>query len=295
MDERVRIFHEQRPRLLNLAYRMLSIRADAEDVLQDAYLRWQSADGAIESPHAWLTTVVTRLSIDRLRRARIEREAYVGPWLPEPLSDRDVPGPDVALELEGDLSVAFLVLLETLSPNERAAFLLRDVFDEDYADVAAMLGKSEAACRQMVHRARERVAAGRRRFAVDDATRTRMVEKFIAAANSADPDALLALFAPDATLISDGGGKAIAARRPLVGAERIARLWIAVARRSSGRVERRVVRVNGEPGIAQYFDGRLHSVAAIETDGERIYRHYSIANPDKLRSFADIAMLASTA
>ena len=296
MDERTRLFDEQRPRLLGLAYRMLCVMADAEDVLQDAYLRWRSVELAeIESPQAWLTTVVTRLSIDRLRRARIEREAYVGPWLPEPLSDRDVPSPESALELEGELSIAFLVLLETLSPNERAAFLLHDILDEDYSDVAAMLGKTEAACRQMVHRARERVTAKRRRFVVDDKTRVEMLRKFVDAVNGGDREALKALFAPDATLISDGGGKAIAARRPLLGAERIATLWYAVARRSRIRVERTIVRVNGQPGIAQYFDGRLHSVAVIETDGERIHRYYSIANPDKLKSFADISTLVSPA
>src|SRR5690606_16838074 len=240
----------------------LCVMADAEDVLQDAYLRWRSVDvDELDSPQAWLTTVVTRLSIDRLRRARIEREAYVGPWLPEPLSDRDVPSPESALELEGDLSIAFLVLLETLSPNERAAFLLHDVLDEDYADVAKMLGKSEAACRQMVHRARERVTAKRRRFVVDDETRVQMLRKFIAAANDGDTEAIKALFAPDAVLISDGGGKAIAARRPLFGAERIAMLWSAVAKRARGRAERRIVRVNGQPALAQYFDGHLHSVA----------------------------------
>ncbi len=296
MDERTRIFDEQRPRLYALAYRMLSIRADAEDVLQDAYLRWRSTDAAaIESPQAWLTTVVTRLAIDRLRRTRIEREAYVGPWLPEPLSEGDVPDPESVLELEGDLSIAFLVLLEALSPIERAAFLLHDVLDEDYADVAAMLGKSEAACRQMVHRARERVTARRRRFVVDDETRTRMLEKFIAAADTGDREALVALFAPDAQMISDGGGKAVAALRPLVGPERIAWLWYAVAK-NRRRVARRIVRVNGEPGLALYIDGRLHSVAVLETDGERIHRHYTIANPDKLRSFAGIAALdAATA
>jgi RNA polymerase sigma-70 factor (ECF subfamily) len=296
MDERTRLFDEQRPRLLGLAYRMLCVMADAEDVLQDAYLRWRSVDvDELDSPQAWLTTVVTRLSIDRLRRARIEREAYVGPWLPEPLSDRDVPSPESALELEGDLSIAFLVLLETLSPNERAAFLLHDVLDEDYADVAKMLGKSEAACRQMVHRARERVTAKRRRFVVDDETRVQMLRKFIAAANDGDTEAIKALFAPDAVLISDGGGKAIAARRPLFGAERIAMLWRAVAKRARSRAERRIVRVNGQPALAQYFDGHLHSVAVIETDGERVHRHYTIANPDKLRSFADIATLVSPA
>jgi RNA polymerase sigma-70 factor (ECF subfamily) len=275
---------------------MLCLRADAEDVLQDAYLRWRSVDvDEVESPQAWLTTAVTRLSIDRLRRARIEREAYVGPWLPEPLSDRDVPSPESALELEGDLSLAFLVLLETLSPNERAAFLLHDVLDEDYGDVAAMLGKSEAACRQMVHRARERVTAKRRRFVVDDEARIRMLRKFIDAANGGDREALKALLAPDAKMISDGGGKAIASLRPLLGAERIAWLWFAVAKRGRDRVARKIVRVNGEPALAVYFEGRLHSVAVIETDGERIHTHYTIANPDKLRSFADIATLMSPA
>ncbi|HEX6993354.1 MAG TPA: RNA polymerase sigma factor SigJ [Gammaproteobacteria bacterium] len=296
MDERTRVFDEQRPRLFGLAYRMLSTRADAEDVLQDAYLRWRSIDGdRIDSAQAWLTTVVTRLAIDRLRRARIEREAYFGPWLPEPLSEDDVPSPEAALELEGDLSIAFLVLLETLSPQERAAFLLHDVFDEDYADVAKMLGKSEAACRQMVHRARERVTAKRRRFVVDDETRIRMLRKFIDAAASGDRDAIKALFAPDAKHVSDGGGKGRAAIRPLHGAERIAWLWFAVAARSRGRVERRIVRVNGEPAFATWFDGRLHSVAVLETDGERIYSHYTIANPDKLRSFAHLEVLPTLA
>ena len=296
MDERTRLFDEHRPRLLALAYRMLCIRADAEDVLQDAYLRWRTVDiDEIESPRAWLTTVVTRLSIDRLRRARIEREAYIGPWLPEPLSDRDVPSPESALELEGDLSIAFLVLLETLSPNERAAFLLHDVLDEDYADVAEMLGKSQAACRQMVHRARERVTAKRSRFVVDDETRLRMLRRFIDAANAGDREALKAVLAPDAKMISDGGGKAIAALRPLLGAERIAWLWFAVAKRSRERVIRKIVRVNGEPAFALYFDGRLHSVAVLETDGERVHTHYTIANPDKLRSFADIAARLSPA
>jgi len=296
VDERTRVFDAERPRLFGLAYRMLSTRADAEDVLQDAYLRWRSVDAdRIESAHAWLTTVVTRLAIDRLRRARIEREAYFGPWLPEPLAEDEAPSPETAAEREGDLSIAFLVLLEALSPQERAAFLLHDVFDEDYADVAVMLGKSEAACRQMVHRARERVTAKRRRFVVDDETRIRMLRKFIDAATSGERDAIKALLAPDATLVSDGGGKAIAAIRPLYGAERIAWLWFAVAERSRGRVERRIVRVNREPALATSYDGRLHSVATIVTDGERIYAHYTIANPDKLRSFAHLEASATLA
>jgi RNA polymerase sigma-70 factor (ECF subfamily) len=287
VDSKTDTFERHRARLFGLAYRMLGSRSDAEDVLQDAYVRWHEADAsAVRSGEAWLTTAVTRLSIDRLRRRRTEREAYVGPWLPEPLSERDVRTPEDAAEIGDDISIAFLTLLETLSPEERAAFVLHDILDDDYADIAESLGKSEPACRQMVHRARERLTSRRRRFLVDAATRTRMLEKFLAAADRGDRDALVALFAPDAVMTSDGGGRVVAVQRPLHGAERIAWLWFAVARRRRPQPpERRIVRVNGEPGIALFIDGRLHSVAAIETDGERIHAYYSIANPDKLRSF----------
>ena len=275
---------------MGIAYRMLGSRTDAEDVLHDAWIKWQASDiEQIRSHEAWLTTMVARLSIDRLRRAKVEREHYFGPWLPEPLSDADMESPDIALEREESVSIAFLTLLETLSPEERAAFVLHDILDDDYADIAEALGKSQAACRQMVHRAREKLTARKRRYWVDDATRTRMLERFIAASSRGDRDELIALFAQDAVMTSDGGGKAVAVHRPLFGAERIAWLWYAVARRRATlRSERRIVRVNGEPAIASFYNGRLHSVATIETDGERILALYSIANPDKLRSFADL-------
>ncbi|HEX7082434.1 MAG TPA: RNA polymerase sigma factor SigJ [Gammaproteobacteria bacterium] len=297
MDERTRIFADERARLFGLAYRMLSSKADAEDVLQDAYLRWRSSDTAeVRSPHAWLTTVVTRLSIDRLRHARVEREAYFGPWLPEPLSEADERSPEEAAELESDVSIAFLVMLEALSEQERAAFVLHDILDEDYADIAEVLGKSEAACRQMVRRARERITARRRRFVVDDETRIRMLERFIAAANSGNREAIMNVLAPDARMISDGGGKAVALIRPVQGAERISWLWFAVARRRGARnTTRRIVRVNGEPALALLLDGRLHSVSTIETDGERIHTYYTIANPDKLKSFVTLSALSSLA
>jgi RNA polymerase sigma-70 factor (ECF subfamily) len=280
-------FEGQRARLFGLAYRMLGSRADAEDVLQDAWLRWHAADAsAVRSSGAWLTTAVTRLAIDRSRRRATEREAYFGPWLPEPLSDRDMRTPEAAAELDGDISIAFMTLLEALGPEERAAFVLHDILDDDYADIAESLGKSVPACRQMVHRARERLTSRRRRYLVDDATRTRMLERFIEAADRGDREALVALFAPDAVMTSDGGGKAVAVFRPLQGAERIAWLWFAVARRSRvAPPDRRIVQVNGEPGVALYLNGRLHAIAAVETDGERISAYYSIANPDKLGSF----------
>lgn len=286
MNPHADIFDAIRTRLMGIAYRMLGSRADAEDVLHDAWLRWNAADASeVRSPEAWLKTTTTRLSIDRLRRAKIEREHYVGPWLPEPLSEADMSSPDIELERDDDVSIAFLTLLEALSPEERAVFVLHDILDDDYADIAETVGKSQAACRQMVHRARERLTSKRKRYLVDEETRKRMLERFIAAANRGDRDEIMALFANDAVMTSDGGGKAIAVRRPLLGAERIAWLWFAIAWRGRLRGERRIVRVNGEPAIASFYNGRLHSVATIETDGERIYGFYSIANPDKLRSF----------
>jgi RNA polymerase sigma-70 factor (ECF subfamily) len=287
VDSSVATFEAHRARLFGLAYRMLGSRADAEDVLQDAYLRWHGTDkSSVRSSEAWLTTTVTHLSIDRLRKAKVERESSFGPWLPEPLADADLRTPQMAAELESDVSIAFLALLEALAPEERAAFVLHDIFDDDYVDIAATLGKAEAACRQMVHRARERVMSRRRRFLVDDATRIRMLEKFIAAADRGDREALISLFTADATMTSDGGGKATAVFRVLHGAERIARLWFAVARRALGGLERKIVHVNGEPAVANYYRGRLHSVSVIETDGQAIHAFYTIANPDKLRSFA---------
>ena len=178
VDSKAEIFQAHRPRLLGVAYRMLGAKSDAEDVLHDAWLRWDAADTTdVRSSEAWLTTAVTRLSIDRLRRAKAERDSYFGPWLPEPLSDADMSSPDVSLERDEDVSIAFLTMLETLSPEERAVFVLHDILDDDYADIAQTVGKTEVACRQMVHRARERLTSRRRRFLVDDATRIRMLEK----------------------------------------------------------------------------------------------------------------------
>lgn len=280
------VFAAERPRLFGIAYRMLGSRADAEDVLQDAWLRWQEGHTEeLRSTQAWLTTIVTRLSIDRLRSVKAKREVYVGPWLPEPLAEVDPVTPESKAEIASDLSIAFLNLLERLGHEERAAFVLHDAFDCDYDDIAEMLGKSVAACRQLVHRARERVTDVRRRFQVDEQTRIRMLERFINAANRGDFAELKTLFATDAQLISDSGGKALAARRILHGAERIARLWWAIFRRNPQGVERRIVRINGELGLATSYGGKLHSVTTIDTDGQHIHAYYSVANPDKLGAF----------
>jgi len=292
-DPKLESFTRYRARLFGIGYRMLGSRADAEDVLHDAWVRWQTTDMDVSSAEAWLVTAVTRLAIDRLRHAKVEREAYTGPWLPEPLSNEDMDSPDIALERDEDVSIAFLTLLETLSPEERAVFVLHDILDEDYADIAEIVGKSDAACRQMVHRARERLTSKRRRFKVDDDIRRKMLERFVSAANRGDRNELIALFASDATLTSDGGGKVVASLRPLLGAERIANLWYAVARRSTpGVVVRSVIHVNGELALGTFVHGRLYSVSTIETDGERITAYYSIVNPDKLGSFRGLSQIA---
>lgn len=276
-------FTALRPRLFGIAYRMLGVRADAEDVLQDAWLRWQATDRtALASAEAWLVTVVTRLAIDRLRAAKTEREAYVGWWLPEPLVELDERSPESLLEMAGDLSLAFLHLLERLSPDERAAFLLRQVFDHDYAEVASLLGKSEAACRQLVHRAGERVREGRPRQQVPADQHRRLLEKFVAAARSGQREAIKALMADDVELVGDGGGKVKAFAHVLRGADRVTNLFWAGFKRLGERARYERVWVNGEPGLLRFIDGVLESVQAIETDGERIVAIRSVRNPDKL-------------
>ena len=275
-------FDIHRGRLFGLAYRMLGSRAEAEDVVQDAYVRWHQADqDAIRNPEAWLVTTTTRLAIDRLRALKTEREAYKGPWLPEPLMS-DLPRPDRNLDLASDLSMAFMVLLERLAPEERAAFLLHDVFDVSYEDIARILDKSETACRQTVSRARQRVRRDERRFDVPDEAKTGMLQKFVAAVEAHDERALLALFTPDAEWIADGGGRVPAAGRPIAGAEQIVKLVFGLMKNAWARVTFEQTIVSGEPGLLVRVGGKLASVMAIDTDGERFHTIYAVVNPDKL-------------
>jgi RNA polymerase sigma-70 factor, ECF subfamily len=278
-------FLELRPRMFGLAYRMLGSRADADDVLQDAWLRWQGCERReLRSPEAWLTTVVTRLSIDRLRAAKKEREAYTGTWLPEPLVDEEPATPEQASELASDVSMAFLMVLERLAPEERAAFLLREVFDVDYPEVAQMLGKTEASCRQILHRAKERVRRERPRFQVSPEAHRRLLDRFIAATRSGRSEDLLPLFAKDVRLSGDGGGKVRAVLRVLEGAERVVRFYTQIARFTAGRdISYRHAMVNGQPGLLQFMDGRLMGTLTLVTDGLRILEVYSVRNPDKLK------------
>ena len=276
-------FESLRPRLFGIAYRMLGVRADAEDVVQEAWLRWQAADTAgIESAEAWLVTVATRLAIDRLRAAKAEREAYVGWWLPEPIVEVEERTPETAAELASDLSVAFLHLLERLAPEERAAFLLRQVFDYDYGEIAAMLDKTEPAVRQMVHRAQERVRQQRPRFEVPRETHQRLLEKFMRAAQSGQRDAIRALLADNAEAIGDGGGKVPSVAGGMHGADRVTNLYWANFLHLGDRLQYRLATINGEPGLLRYVDGKIESAQAMVTDGERIVAIYVVRNPDKL-------------
>ena len=277
------LFSALRPRLFGIAYRMLGTRADAEDVLQDAWLRWSAADHAVvQSAEAWLVTVVTRLAIDRLRAAKAEREAYTGLWLPEPLVDVDDRTPEALAEFASDLSVAFLHVLERLAPEERAAFLLRQVFDYDYGEIASVLGRREPAVRQMVHRAGERVRTERPRFAVTPEAHRQLLERFIHAAHSGRREAIHALLADDVESMGDGGGKASAVASGIRGRDRVTNLYWAHFRRLGSRLRYRLATVNGEPGLLRYVDGALESAMALRTDGERVVAIYSIRNPDKL-------------
>lgn len=278
----VEIFNEQRPLLFGIAYRMLGSVMDAEDVVQEAFLRWERTDTSeVQSPRAYLGTVVTRLSIDALRSARKRREVYVGDWLPEPLVTDD--DPRAAADVADSLSTAFLILLESLSPPERAAYLLREVFEYDYAEIAAVVNKTEENCRQLVKRARERVAARRSRFEPSRDEQERLLLRFVQATESGDLDALVATLAEDAAFYTDHGGKAAAARRTIRTADKVARFMLGVTRRFRPRnAAVRIVALNGRPGIVTYADGIPDSVITVEYRDGRIAKLYSVRNPEKL-------------
>lgn len=276
-------FESHRRRLLSVAYRMLGTRDDAEDVVQDVWLRWRDADHAtIASDEAWLVSVTTRASIDRLRALKVQRAAYPGIWLPEPLVAPMEDQPDLLAERADDLSMALLVVLERLGPEERAAFLLRQVFDHDYPDIARVLGKSEAAVRQLVHRAKSRVQEEQPRFEVAPEEHRDQLQRFAAATRSGDLGEIMALFAPDVTMRGDGGGRVSSVAKVLVGADRIARLFHVVARRLGDRLTYSMAMVNGVPGLVRYLDGEVETVFSIVTSPEGIRAVYAVRNPDKL-------------
>ena len=282
------VFRTDRPRLFSIAYRMLGSASDAEDVLQDAWLRYRGADeAAIRSPRAFATTVVTRLCLDRLKSARATRETYVGPWLPEPLLTSEADDPETALERAESVTLAFLVLLETLSPEERAVFLLREVFEYDHADVAGILGTTAQNSRQLLHRAKARLAEGRPRLTGTPESRRAVAERFAQALASGDGANLSALLADDVGMWSDGGGKAIAARKPLLGRDRVLNFFAGLRRtaQKSGRlseVSLSIETVNYEAAVILRIAGGLESVFVLSIDGGVISGIRVVRNPDKL-------------
>lgn len=275
-----------RPRLFGLAYRMLGSVADAEDAVQEAFLRWERErwrGGDITSPEGWLVTVISRICLDQLRSARVRREAYVGPWLPEPLVTAPSPGTEEQVELAESLSLAFLILLERLSPEERAVFLLHEIFDYQYAEIGPIIGKGEAASRQLGKRARDRIATGRPRFPTSPVEGERLASEFLRASLEGDFPALLALMTEDVELIADGGGKAKAAPMPIRGRDVVARFLTGISHMGPEGWKGEPTPVNGGPGIvARRGDGQPFAVLSLDATGERITAVRIVLNPDKL-------------
>ena len=294
-SDATRVFDEHRELLIGVAYRVLGRVSDAEDVVQEAWLRWAKVDPAeVADPRSFLVRVTTRLAIDRLRRVKARRESYVGPWLPEPLlTGRDV-AEDVALA--ESVSMAMLVVLETLSPLERAVFVLREAFGMPYAEIAEILGRSEPAVRQLARRAREHVRERGHRFETDQATRQRVTERFLTATASGDLNALMEVLAPGVTLVADGGGRARAPLRPIHGADKVARFLLSISTEDNvakfleaisteplpDLLRTRIAQVNGGPGIVVTYESTPVTTIVLDVLGGVVQTIHLVANPEKL-------------
>jgi RNA polymerase sigma-70 factor (TIGR02957 family) len=281
-------FESYRPLLFSIAYRMLGSASDAEDVIQDSWVRSADAQPSdLRSTKAWLTTVVTRLCLDRLKSARAAREQYVGPWLPEPVLTSSEERPDAMLQRDESVTLAFLVLLETLSAEERAVFLLKEVFDYSHDEIAGMLEMTAANARQILHRAKARVAERRPRFTGDPDAKRAMAKRFLAALSANDPAALTGLLAEDVGFWGDGGGKVTASRRPLSGRDAVLNLLLGINRVAAAQgvlpdVSVNVIDVNFEPALAMRIRGQLDSIYALEIRDGAIQAIRAVRNPDKL-------------
>jgi RNA polymerase sigma-70 factor (ECF subfamily) len=284
-------FARHRNLLFTVAYEMLGSAADAEDVVQETWLRWARVDhGVVRDPRAYLVRIVTRQALNRLRTLARRREDYVGEWLPEPL----LTTPDVAadVELADSVSIAMLTVLETLGPDERAVFVLREVFDTPYDEIAEAIGKAPAAVRQIAHRARDHVAARRPRMAVTTTEQQEVVDRFLAAARDGDIQGLLDVLAPDVVLIADGGGQVAAARRPIAGAALVARFLAGASHTVA--FDANAIWLNGSPAARIDIDGELDTAVSLAVDGGRITRIYAVRNPHKLAGLAATAVLTRT-
>jgi len=285
------IFRRHRSLLFSIAYRMIGTVGDAEDMVQETFVRWQSVSLAeIRSTRAFLVTVISRLCINHLHSARVQREEYVGEWLPEPLLTGPDGDPSAALELDESISMGFLVLLERLTPTERAVFLLREVFEYEYEDIAAITRLNESNCRQLLRRARQHVTDGRPRFDPSPQKRDELLERFLRATVSGDMDGLIALLSRDIVLQTDGGGKANALPKPIYGPANVARLLImALKRFAPADVVIRRTQINGQPGILGYSDGIAQTALTLNIAQARIRNIYIVRNPEKLRRLPNLS------
>jgi RNA polymerase sigma-70 factor, ECF subfamily len=282
--ERLEVFNQYRPLMFAIAYRMLGSATDAEDMLQETWIRWQLTQAIVQSPKAFLSSIITRLCIDRLRSARIQREQYVGVWLPEPLMTGAMSERGDNAELAESLSFAFLTLLECLSPTERAIFLLREVFDYDYSNISITVGKSIPNCRQIVRRARQHLVPRRPSVSSSHQQKEEIVEQFLTSWNQGDLHTLIALMAEDVTFWSDGGGRVTAAQRPLHGCQKVARFLVAIRRsRLIPTLSPQIVQINDRPGILNTVKGNPHSTFSFEFSGQIIRSIFAVVNPEKLK------------
>ncbi|MGZ3497774.1 MAG: RNA polymerase sigma-70 factor [Vulcanimicrobiaceae bacterium] len=290
-DDAIRLstFGEHRSLLFSIAYRMLGTVADAEDMLQETFIRWQQTGAEVRNPRALLVTIISRLCINQLQSARAKREEYVGQWLPEPVMTDQETDPLGVLRLDESLSMALMVLLERLTPVERAVFLLREVFDYKYADIALALGQSEANCRQIFHRARQHVGTMRRRFQTSGREHVDLLERFVEASRNGDMEGLIKLLSSDVTLHSDGGGKAIAVPNLIHGAEKVARgLVRGIAHVLPKDLIFKSAWINGDAGVISYLHGKPFSVLMLDVRNAQVETVYIVTNPDKLAHLPDL-------
>jgi RNA polymerase sigma-70 factor (ECF subfamily) len=287
---RLATFDQYRSLLFSIAYRMLGSVADAEDMLQETFIRWQQArEEEFRSPRAFLITIISRLCINHLQSARVKREEYVGQWLPEPIVTGPGSDPLEIIRVDESLSMAFLVMLERLTPIERAVFLLREVFEYEYPEIATVLGESEANCRQILHRARQHVTAMRPRFKTSQRQKSDLLERFLKATGSGDLEGLVELLASDIVLHTDGGGKAVAAPNLIRGARNVARGAMGTLKKLVPKnLVFRLAQINGEPGLVSYLDGKAYSVLTLEAGAGHIQTIYVVTNPEKLAHISDL-------
>jgi RNA polymerase sigma-70 factor (ECF subfamily) len=284
-EDTAHVFQHYRLLLFSIAYRMLGSATDAEDIIQDAFVRWLQADGSnVQSPKAYLSTIVVRLCLDQLRSARAQREVYVGPWLPEPIATGQRPELSETVAQAESLSLAFLLLLEKLNPLERAIFLLREVFEYEYSEIAAIVEKSEANCRQIFHRAQQHLEKGRTRFSASREQQERITSRFLQASTSGDMQGLLSLLSNDIISMGDSGGKTAlkAGLMPVYGPDKVSRGYLGALRSLPAGVVTQVTEVNGQPALVGYINEKPVGAILLQIEGEQISHLYYVVNPEKL-------------